>query len=142
MDKLARRAYKTGAWLFVGIFVGHTLGQLATDFGERTPEQADVFTRMGLTLGMAGSRHSLLDFARGNSYAMGLMFLAVGALLLTVARAFDQRNEPYPRSFSALGFLASLSALLVALRFHPLPPVVFMAVAVVAFSISYVRTRA
>jgi hypothetical protein len=142
MEMLARRAYKLGAWLFVGIFIGHTIAQLHTDFGESTPEQVKVFTAMGVTLGMEGSRHTLLDFARGNSYGMGVMYLVVGTLLLSVARTFDARSEPYPRVFSAVGFLASLSSLLIALRFHPLPPIVFMSAAAVAFGLAYSRTRA
>jgi hypothetical protein len=142
MDKLARRAYKLGAWLFVGIFIGHTIAQLHTDFGEATPEQAKVFTAMGTTLGMEGSRHTLLDFARGNSYGMGVMYLFVGVLLLLVARTFDARSESYPRAFSAVGFVASLSSLLIALRFHPLPPIVFMSVAAVSFGLAYSRSRA
>jgi hypothetical protein len=48
LDKLARRAYKLGSWLFVGIFVGHTIAQLSTDFGTPTAERATVFTTMGV----------------------------------------------------------------------------------------------
>lgn len=141
MEKLARRAYKLGSFLFVGIFIGHTIAQLRTDFGPPKPEQAAVFTRMGVTLGMEGSQHTLLDFARGNSYGMGAMYLFVGLLLLQVARTFDQRGEPYPRAFSGLGFVAALCSLLIALRFHPLPPIVFMVVAAASFAVAYVRTR-
>ena len=142
MDKLARRAYKLGSSLFVGIFIGHTIAQLHTDFGSVPPEQEKVFTAMGITLGMEGSHHTLLDFARGNSYGMGVMYLFFGVLLWSVARTFDARNEPYPRVFSAVGFIASLSSLLIALRFHPLPPIVFTSIAAVAFGLSYARTRA
>ncbi|HEY6876895.1 MAG TPA: hypothetical protein VI299_02705 [Polyangiales bacterium] len=140
MDTLARRAFKLGAWLFVGIFVGHTIAQLATDLTPQTPARAAVFTAMGTTLGMDGSMHTLLDFQRGDSYAMGFMFLAVGALLLVVARTFDQRGEPYPRAFSGAGFLIALAALLLSVRFFPVPPIIVMSVATIAFGFTYSRS--
>jgi hypothetical protein len=140
MDKLARRAYKLGAWLFIGIFVGHTAGALLTDFGSHAPEVEAVFTAMGTTRSMAGSMRTMLDFNRGDSYGMGFMYLAVGALLLAIARVFDRKNEGYPRVFSGLGFIVALVSLLLSLRFFPVPPIVFMSVATVAFGFAYARS--
>lgn len=142
MDKLARRAFKTGAWLFVGIFVGHTMGQLATDFGTPTPEQAELYAHMGRVLGMEGSSHSVLDFDRGSSYGMGFMYLAFGALLLLVARTFDKRNEPYPRPVIGFAFVVALLSLALAIAFFPVPPISFFAVATLAFAVCFARTPA
>lgn len=140
MDKLARRAFKLGAWLFVGIFIGHSIAQLSADFTTQTPPRAAVYTAMGTTLGMDGSMRTMLDFQRGDSYGMGFMYLAAGALLLLVARTFDQRSEPYPRAFSGAGFLIALVSLLLSVRFFPVPPIVFMSVATAAFGFAYSRS--
>jgi hypothetical protein len=141
-DKLARGAYKLGSWLFVGIFVGHTAGQLTTDFGTPTAKRKAVYDAMATTFGMDGSMRTLRDFARGDSYGMGVLYLAVGALLLLAARSFDQRDLPYPRPIIGIGFLTALASLLLSVRFFPLPPAIFMSVATVAFAIAYVRTPA
>lgn len=140
-SKLVTRSFKTGAWIFLLVCLGHTAGQLTTDFGNQAPAVAETFATMTNVQGMEGSPRTLLDFYRGDSYGLGLLCFAFGALCLLVARELERHAMPYPRSL--LGFAAAIAWAMLALsvRFFPAPPIVFLVVASAAFTLATVRAN-
>lgn len=140
-QKLPRRCFKAGAGLFLFVFLGHTAGQLMTDFATPTPERARVYEQMASTTGMDGSAHSLHDFYRGNSYGMGFLMLAIGLLLLQVAGSFERRGLTTPRSLCAFGAVTAWAMVLLSIAFFPAIPIVVLTASGVLFTLAAARTR-
>lgn len=127
---MKRFAHPLGAVLVLLTGMGHTVGQFTANpaVGERVVRDA-----MANVYPMAiAANRSMLDFYVGESWLVGLVYFALGVLLLVGERS---------RKTATIGAVTAAVSAVIAFCTLPLPPALFLALGTVAFLIAAMTER-
>ncbi|MCC8476918.1 hypothetical protein LMJ41_03255 [Streptomyces globisporus] len=133
------RPFRTGAYGFVVLGVGHLAFVAATASATPTPEQRRADTAMReSTFTLLGLERTTLDVTHGMSIAMAFFVVACGLLMLAAVRHAPDLVRRRT-AFGRVSLAASLAALGLALLLLPAPPIVILPVTSYAFALSLRR---
>ena len=142
-NRVASLAYRVGAWTVAFIGFAHLLAFGMGRVADAPLGQRMVWAQMErLKVPSPGIEHTLADFYVGNGYGIGVAYLAMGVLGALFERALRRHGFGVPRSAALVSTVATLVSLVIAVLYFPLPPVVFFDLALGAYGVSAVKTRA
>lgn len=124
--------YRVGACCWIVTGLGHTAGDVVMRLAP--PEADNAFDAMlrDHPFELLGTQTSHYDLYMGFSLAMGLAIGLVGLLFLLLERFATQPGQK--RSAGMVGFAASSGLLALSIALLPPPPIIFFAIASVAFA--------
>ncbi|WP_067857281.1 LIC_13387 family protein [Nocardia shimofusensis] len=128
--------YRVGAWCWIATGLGHTVGDIALRLSP--PEADSAFDDMlrDHPFELMGAQTSYYDLYMGFSLAMGLAIGLVGVMLLMLERSATRPGQNRPAAM--VGFAASSVLLALSITLLPPPPIIFFAIASVAFAVGVV----
>jgi hypothetical protein len=125
--------FKVGAWCWIAIGAGHTLGDIFLRVFPRPEDQAFDDLARAHPFDMMGMHRTYYDVTLGFSLAMGVCMVFVGILLLWIARLTAHQSI---RPVAMVGLAMSTFGLVLSALLEPPPPIVLFSVATIAFGLS------
>lgn len=132
----SRMFFTIASCLNIMVAIGHTFGFIMSMSKDQGLVGTAMWEMMRKFQPLGTSQHSVYDFYLGDSYAVGLAQLTLGVLGLLIARHFKSQNQPIPRPMAAVMAISSLALLGLAIAFFPVPPIVFLVLISLCFTLS------
>jgi len=128
--RLQRLLYKTGAWSFIALGLGHISTYL---LAPASAERLEIFEKMqAFIIDMPGSQGNLYEYHLGFSLMMGILLIAYGVQALLSLRVMAATSSDSLPSLP-LHTLVSAIVTMMAMRYFFMVPIVLGATAFLAF---------